>query len=205
MKAPRMNNLRRIVIYVAWAALVLVGTHRLTHAQGELHPPGPPEPTMYSLQEIYKQVDAVWMETFVISNTLAYLDYTTGAILKNTIVLTNVVSGVDWVTISALPVHLEALTNALGGVDWQDIRDIGATVENIEQNVSALTNMFDSAESNIAAIASNTEVMVESLAVIESRTSTTTNVLAAMKLDLEAIRLTVEENNAMLHSLTNSP
>jgi len=69
----------------------------------------------------------------------------------------------------------------------------------------AMAAMCDSALSNIAAIASNTEVMVESLAVIESRTSTTTNVLAAMKLDLEAIRLTVEENNAMLHSLTNSP
>jgi hypothetical protein len=196
---------------VAGTVLLAIAAHGSVLAQGELRPPGPPGPTMYSLREIYEQVDAVRTDAMVITNILSGLrgfsdlDGIMRDTLDNTIVLTNVVSRMDFEPLSHLPEQIACLTNALGGVDWQDVIEIRGAVERIDARTHAITNDIAELMWHMRVVVTNTDAMVDSLARIENCTSALTNLLTAMAADLEATRITVEENNAMLRELTDPP
>jgi len=188
---------------------VIVGGSVL--AQGELQPQGPPGPSMYSLREIYEQVETVRSDAVAITNILSGLEGVSDIdgimwdMLDNTIVLTNVVAQVDWTSLSYLPEQIVFLRDALGDVDWHDVHEVRTIVERIDSSVHSVSNDLAELRWIMRTVVTNTDTMVDSLVRIEHRTEAISNMLHNMGFDLANMAAVIEENNAMLHTLTDPP
>lgn len=133
--------------------LLAFGTVATTvHAQGALTPPGPPGPTMYSLQDIHDDVSELSDGWSIITNALGTMDW--NDILQTWMVCqvltqqihsaTNVFAEEYWPVISNACFDLRVITNALADVDWNDILFLSLQMASLTNDVGAMATLFES-------------------------------------------------------------
>ena len=223
-----MNPISRTAAaYTAFAVVLAVGLPIATRGQGALAPPGPPQPTMHSLEEVYQGVATASRNSVLLTNAMGQMDWQDILNIESALaVCTQDVSrmasalgniAVDW---SVIGHCCQVITNALGPVNWSDVILIRgssaqtlAVAQKTDTNVCYLTNLLaavdwpaiSSATSNVALLVASFTNVAWDLQTINERLGDVTNRMAAADAKLDAIWSVVQENNVLLHSLTNSP
>ncbi len=183
------------------AVIIVVLTAGHAFAQGELQPPGPPEPTMRPLAEISERIGGAALHTGAITNGLSIVafvfwdDFPHPQIPSNTFFLADRFLSVNWPALQDACDDMPALIATLP--DWAEVRAMRDTLERI---VNALcrpriaTTTTDHAWANLA----------HGVPHLDARMSNVLQRVRGMTNGLGTVANTASANNAMLRRLANA-
>jgi hypothetical protein len=80
-----------------------------------------------------------------------------------------------------------------------------SALTNLTAMVAEMSYALEYVAANTALITNMSSNVSDKLEILNARTAATSNSVAAIQSELATIRAIVEENNALLHSLTNAP
>lgn len=171
-KTPMPFLSLRIILCTALSAACLSST---AQAQGSLTPPGPPAPSMYSLEDIY----------------------------ESAVSLTNALMGMNWADVRQIQADVSAITNTLWAL--QDLDRVAGTMEDWTNSTADLARSLVAVSNACQEVEQQMREIGGAISNIASTAVAFTNLLHQQQTDLDSIKAIEEENNALLRSITSRP